>query len=373
MPVIAVNLAPTVFTEISSLVEKGLYASPAQFLEIAAFNQVALERGATQAEPEEVTGRSPRVSPASPTDGSTKTAKRGRRARAAPVKARKDGSSTSKVSADELKRTLERLSITRTHEAPSPITAAPRPDGERVYGLVNRLFPLKLSCRWILVANAGGRRWQKHDALREGLAADAAIIGSALESQDVAAQRKRDELLATGLPRKGHVASAERFLSQYVARTTRAGEIYPGALCQFALAHFDGERLVLTDRGVELARLKNPLLDEDLTSAASNLDAIECEFLIEQVRLLVPGELHDWRVILAAIAAGSATPEALLEAVRPKLPTEWTETMARSHVSGGLARLAEVGAIKRKWEGRNVTYEIVERIQKRLQAPEASA
>lgn len=374
MPVIAVNLAPAVFTEISSLVEKGFYASPAQFLEIAAFNQVALERGTKPTDTTEEGHHERPRAPSPPSAGvRDKSKKLGRpaRARATPLQTKTAATSTSRVSAEDLKGTLERLSL-RTHEVPTPITATPRPSGERVYGLVNRLFPLKLSCRWIHMANADGRRWKKHDALREGLAADAAIIGTALENLDAAAQRKRDELLATGLPRKGHVASAERFLSQYLARTTRAGEIYPGALCQFALAHFDGERLALTDRGLELARLRNRLLDGEFATAASNLDVTECDFLIEQVRLFVPGELHDWKLLLASIDVGSATPDALLEAMKLKLPPEWTETMVRSHVSGGLARLAELGAIKRKWEGRNVTYETVERIQQRLQAPEAS-
>jgi hypothetical protein len=51
MPVIVVNLPPAVFGEIRGFVDKGLHASPEQFLEIAASNLVALERGAT---PEQV-------------------------------------------------------------------------------------------------------------------------------------------------------------------------------------------------------------------------------------------------------------------------------------------------------------------------------
>lgn len=42
---IAVNLTPKVVAEIRLLVEAGQFASPEQFLEIAAFNQLALEKG----------------------------------------------------------------------------------------------------------------------------------------------------------------------------------------------------------------------------------------------------------------------------------------------------------------------------------------
>src|SRR5437764_509919 len=47
MPVIAVNLTEKVFSEIARLVAVGTYETPAQFLQTAAFNQLALESGAT--------------------------------------------------------------------------------------------------------------------------------------------------------------------------------------------------------------------------------------------------------------------------------------------------------------------------------------
>ncbi|HKB03329.1 MAG TPA: hypothetical protein VKD90_13985, partial [Gemmataceae bacterium] len=46
----AMNLSDTLFATIKELVERGKYQSPESFLEIAAFNQLALERGASPAE-----------------------------------------------------------------------------------------------------------------------------------------------------------------------------------------------------------------------------------------------------------------------------------------------------------------------------------
>src|SRR5260221_2574339 len=54
MTLIALKLAPSIYDKIRSYVEKGLYVSPEQFLEIAAFNQVALEAGAR---PDEIVSR----------------------------------------------------------------------------------------------------------------------------------------------------------------------------------------------------------------------------------------------------------------------------------------------------------------------------
>src|SRR5207244_10125077 len=50
MPLIAVNLSDKIIQEIRELVDKGRYISLESFIEIGAFNQLALERGATPAE-----------------------------------------------------------------------------------------------------------------------------------------------------------------------------------------------------------------------------------------------------------------------------------------------------------------------------------
>src|SRR5437016_3846959 len=50
MPLLAVNVSDKLLFDIKEHVEKGKYQSPESFLEIAAFNQLALERGATPAE-----------------------------------------------------------------------------------------------------------------------------------------------------------------------------------------------------------------------------------------------------------------------------------------------------------------------------------
>ena len=50
MPVIAVNLSATVFGKVSRLVRARTVRQHEQFLEVAACNQLALERGVTPAE-----------------------------------------------------------------------------------------------------------------------------------------------------------------------------------------------------------------------------------------------------------------------------------------------------------------------------------
>jgi DNA-binding transcriptional ArsR family regulator len=208
-----------------------------------------------------------------------------------------------------------------------------------------------------MMANSSRSAWERYESISDRLAEDAATMGSLLEQLDVTHGRKRDDLLATGLPRRGHLASRDRFLSQFIARTTRALEIYPGAICQYALATFDGDLLAITDKGLELAKLRSPVLDGDLTRAATTLSDEERSFFVYQVMNYVPGELRDFAAALGAVSRGEVTPDSLMSAVRPSLPPDWTDVMVRTHISGLIARLTEMGLLKRRWEGRNVRYE----------------
>jgi hypothetical protein len=232
-----------------------------------------------------------------------------------------------------------------------------RPADERLWGQVNRVFPFKLACRWLLVNNSGKQSWDRFETVSDQLADDAAMIGSVLEQFDMGAGRKRDDLLSTGLPRAGNIASRDRFLSQFVARITRAAEIYPGAICQYALAVFDGDRLVLTDRGSQLGQFHNPILDSDMSKASVALSDVERSFFIDQVIKYVPGELRDFTVVLRALLSGHTTPEDLFQKVRASFPADWSEGIAHTHVSGIISRLADIALLKRRWAGRYVKYE----------------
>src|SRR5262249_38072337 len=150
--------------------------------------------------------------------------------------------------------------------------------------------------------------------------------GSVLEQWDEEAGRKRDDLLATGLPRRGNSSSRDRFLAQFLARVTRGGEAFPGAACQYGLVRFDGGLVGLTDRGLEFAALGNPVLDRQATGATWPLTEEEAEFLARHVLAHVPAERDDMRLVLSAVTGGSVTPKGLLEAVRGGLPGAWNDS-----------------------------------------------
>lgn len=69
-------------------------------------------------------------------------------------------------------------------------------------------------------------------------------------------------------------------------------------------------------------------------------------------------ERHDLGIVLREIASGKGSPTELNNAVRAELPKDWTEGMMLTHISGLVARLVDLRLLRRKWDGRFVTYEI---------------
>jgi hypothetical protein len=234
---------------------------------------------------------------------------------------------------------------------------------ERVFGQVNRFLPLKLACRWLATVSATDGKWPNYDLVSDRLADDAATIGSLLERWDSDSGRKRDELLATGLPRRGNSASRDRFLSQFLGRATRAGILYPGVICHYQLAFFIGPTLVLTEQGLAFSALENPILDKRDSKAAAALAPAESAFLARLILESVPAERDDMRVVLQAVVSGQASPTELTEAVRPKFPEDWSDNVFQTHLSGLVARLGELQLLRRNWQGRNVNYQVVDQEQ----------
>jgi hypothetical protein len=179
-----------------------------------------------------------------------------------------------------------------------------------------------------------------------------------LENADRKAGRDRDALLATGLPRKGNMASWDRFAAQTIARTTRAGGVYPGALTQFSLGVVEGGRVALTEAGVKFSSLDSPVLDGDLEAAEATFSTEERRFLVEHIAAFVPGELSDFRGVLRALGTGKVTPDTVIGALRPSLPPTWTDQVVRTHVAGVIGRMAELDLVHRQWEGRRVRYHL---------------
>ena len=367
MPVIAVNLSQKTYTDIMALVTKGVYSGPEQFLEIAAFNQLALERGMTPEELVKGIYRPADVAERSHSDvSSDRSAEPRRHARRVAPRAAKSATKTVATGVKrrapvelldaEITDALSRFYRPAESSTLVPCDEVPTAGSSRIWGQVNRLFPLKAACRWIVNAAAMNEHWPDLHFVMEGLAPDAAVLGSSLERRDGDAGRKREEMLGTGLPRKGNLQSSDRYLTQFIARVTRSGAIYPGAISDYGLACVLQERVILTAAGMELALLENPILDGD--AATVTLSADERTFLLHHISEYVSSEKYDFNVVLQTIAGGNSTPSRLMTSARSHFPAEWTDVVFRTHVYGVLARLSELGLIAKQWQGRMVEYQV---------------
>jgi hypothetical protein len=372
-------------------VERGLYISPEAFLEIAAFNQLALERGASPTEIIEKghrkrrqddegdgsngTPRPARASPGSATslvvEHSAKSAKSITPRRAVEAVAKVEPPPEPPVREEDFAAAFKRLAlVARTESSPAPLPMDPANlSAERIFGQVNRLLPIKIACRWLATAAATDGKWPRFDAISERLADDAATVGSLLEQWDAESERKRDELLATGLPRRGNTASKDRFLSQNIARVTRGGEVYPATICQYQLARFDDAVIALTEQGVAFAQIENPIVDKRDAKTTVTLTDQETEFLARHIQAWVPAERDDMKIVLQAVKDGKKTPTELTTALRAKFPTDWSDSVFQTHVSGLVARLGELRHMKRVWQGRNVNYELGDKVDDFLKVP----
>src|SRR5437660_12032345 len=94
MPLLAINLSDKLFLAIKQQIEKGSYQNFESFLEISAFNQLALERGAT---PAELVARGHRSVPSNDVERSYARSAPVAKAKAAPANGRKDGPIKTKV------------------------------------------------------------------------------------------------------------------------------------------------------------------------------------------------------------------------------------------------------------------------------------
>lgn len=355
MPLLAVNLSHAVLNGMKELIDLGKYPSLESFIEVACFNQLALEKsGGAQL------NKSGLAVSTEPTRSERKTV---------PVAPQKKRSTVGKIErqvylldrpdkSEDIEAVVAPFKKAASTKAlpgalPTPKTEA---EGDHIFGQVNRLFPMKLVCRWVMRASTSSQQWPSLSDVSEALADDAARLGSLFEQQDLAQNRKRDDCLATGLPRRSNGPSKDRFLSQFVARVTRAGHIFPGAVCQYGLALIQDQTLALSQQGIDFALVDNPLLDGRLNISTSALNNEETQFLLAHISEWVPQEQADIQAVIGAIASGSSTPTSLTAALRSYLSPDWNEGEIQTHVSGLVARMSELGLLERRWHGRHVEY-----------------
>jgi Arc/MetJ-type ribon-helix-helix transcriptional regulator len=229
-----------------------------------------------------------------------------------------------------------------------------------IWGMVNRVFPLKLVAR--VCANLSAREAVPLHTVHQRSAECAHIIGTALAAQDRAKARRRNEGRAVSLP-VGHdiQKSKVRFAHQFVGRRGSGRPFVGGAFDTGLLGPVgSGDLIAPTTAGWEFARIRNPVLDESdgVDGGNWNLSPEECDYYLHVVAAQVPAERMAFLAILGSLSRHPMTPEGLARAVAPRTAPGTSTVVADTARAGALGRLIDLRAVVREPKGRSAVFQI---------------
>jgi hypothetical protein len=230
-----------------------------------------------------------------------------------------------------------------------------------VWGMVNRVFPLKIVAR--VAANLCGGTGGVLSRIQTRTANCAAAVAAVLSADDEAHKRKRNDCRAVGLPLGPDLQRSQvRFAHHYVGRRSAAGGLSGGAfeIGILGLAAYDPLKVAPTALGWEFARLSNPVLDgwESRDFGSINLSQEEKEFYVLEIARKIPAEREAFAQVLTAISESPESPQAVADRVRPVVAAGSSENVVITTRSGLLGRMTDVGAVTREPQGRSAIYRI---------------
>jgi len=359
--IICIELSPRTKSQLDSLLEVGQYADYSEAIAVAVANQLVLHGEAKSTRqnivtPTQTTEREPAYTQGeattSATNGSGQQAAVGVPAIFGPVP--------------------EKAQI-KTVPFPNDSFAVGQdvPVDRWIFGQHNKLLPVKATCR--ALANLMLRDKASRDGLplqKAGaeVASDAAILGGFLQFLDEKFQAHRDDALAFAFPAAGATnedKSRLRYANQFVASFSKQGTLtgLPVELKLVNRDHSRNPRLLLTEAGLQLARLQNPILDEKGEKGiAARFTPEEVDFFVQHIREHVPAEDFAFRSVLGAVADGANSPESLDDAlekfVTKREDKPYTRAFLTTQRAGVVSRLIDLGLMQRVREGVNVKYEV---------------
>lgn len=337
MVVIAVDLEPKLYGQVRNAVVSGSYESIQQFLEVAAWNQLALE---------ETTQPAPRVG-----------------------RARKGGSEPGLSFAHEAlslmrhrgvadgmwRDTVSRVDPSRLGHLVEPRVADDPSDV--LWGQTNRLLPMSTGVRVLahMVAEGDGpvarRDWY------ETATTTARRIRVRLQEWDKQAGRKRGELWATAFPEDDE-SSGHRYMSQFLGVPARDGSGRGGAAFLGFVA-FDGpddlSPVRMTTSGAKWASFLNPIFDTENPTKTFSVE--ETSFFLEHLRRYRPGEYQLLAAVASLVAEGHSRTE--IDAQLKELYPPWSKYIGTMR-AGAIGRLSDLGLLGRTRRGLQVDYHLTE-------------
>lgn len=233
-------------------------------------------------------------------------------------------------------------------------------ENEPLWGLANRLFPVKITVRVLSnILTQGETSVIREDLLEQAFAA-ASNLGSQLYKADKKRHRKRSGRLSEALPiGPKDKKSKSRFLSQFIGGITfSTGKMF-GAPANLRFVNIipnakGDEMFALTANGLKFASIRNPIID-DHNFDTNSFSEEEIHFLIRHILDRIPGEAKGILAILNEISEGKVSTNDFIPAIK-KLFNYSDDTKATTVKVGLVGRMVELGLIYRKKVGPNVMF-----------------
>jgi hypothetical protein len=239
--------------------------------------------------------------------------------------------------------------------APSSASSLSVADAGWLWGMINRLLPVKFACRALLKSGP-----TLLSSFRENTSQQATEFGA--ELMTATRSRGREDTLATGFPIKEPLFPARRrFENHFIGRLEAAGSPR-GALFELGLAGVKGERnqatIALTEAGFQFASLSNPPIDKRDFSVA--LSAEEAAVYLARVAAVIPREADCFSMVLTTLRHGPVSVDGLNTAVQKHLP-RYSMAALQGQKAGALGRLRDLGFIVRTTESSATNFRITDR------------
>ncbi len=238
-----------------------------------------------------------------------------------------------------------------------------------LWGQVYRILPIKIGVRVLAnMVKVSGDAYVDAEKFRERAADAARDFGKRLKALDELHGRKPGRKLSTGLPTgKKADDSKNMYRAMYLAGVRRTDGLMTGALSDLRFVNFDGnDRMGITERGLEFAKLENPLLDGQEQGENGTISEEETEYYLSIIGEFLPQESEFMKAVLSELEKGGSSREEFDRRVKAFVESVWpdkTTTDATAHTMGygALSRMWEMKLVDNERRGRRVFYNIEDR------------
>jgi hypothetical protein len=237
---------------------------------------------------------------------------------------------------------------------PKDALSAPDERSESLFVLTNRLAPIKIATR-VLANLYNDGVWPTLSQFHRDAADVARSIGLTLRSEDEAARRTGYDRRWIGFPIGDDAAAAQaRFVTCFTVQADRKGAA-TGPLATLGLANLSGERVGLTQKGIDLAMLPSPLIGElDSKHAVTHQEAAVLKSCFDSA----PAESAAISEFLEVVSESRGV-QARIDRQLAKAHRDWTDLRVTSHRAAMTGRLRDLKLVEVFGKGPTSRIELV--------------